>query len=306
MVDTTIHRDRRATRSTYAVQRLTEPDEIRALLTPERAYAAYALAQLEPGLFELSDWYTAMGPGGRAPSTGSGQALVVHSRGGLGPALFTLGDPQALHAVLSLHPGPRFTFGSLRPEHRPAVERYFILTRGATMLRMSVALDSFAPATGEAVRLRGSDIARINRLYSTESGATTYSPRHIEDGVYYGVLEDGTLASIAGTHVLSRAERLAVVGNVFTHPRFRGRGLATIATGAVTQALLPECPLVTLTVEAENSPAVRVYRRLGYRQECTMHETPLIRREPLGVSSLTRRLIAGWRGRREGMETVVR
>ena len=298
MVDSTIHRDRRATRSTYAVQRLTGPDEIRALLTPERAYAAYALAQLEPGLFELSDWYTAMGPGGRA--------LVVHSRGGLGPALFTLGDPQALQAVLSLHPGPRFTFGSLRPEHRPAVEQYFILTRGATMLRMSVALDSFAPATGEAVRLRGGDIARINRLYSAEGGATTYSPRHIQDGVYYGVLEDGTLASIAGTHVLSPAEGLAVVGNVFTHPRFRGRGLATIATGAVTQALLPECPLVTLTVEAENSPAVRVYRRLGYRPECTMHETPLIRKEPLGVSSLTRRLIAGWRGRREGLETVVR
>ncbi|MEE9285189.1 MAG: GNAT family N-acetyltransferase [Dehalococcoidia bacterium] len=298
MVDTTIHRDHQATRSTYVVQRMTEPDEISALLTPERAYAAYALAQLEPGLFELTDWYTAMGPGSRA--------LVVHSRGGLGRALFTMGDPLALHAVLSLHPGPRFTFGSLRPEHRPAVERYFILTRGVPMLRMSVTPDAFAPATGEAVRLRGSDIARINRLYSYEGGATTYSPRHIEDGVYYGVLEDGTLASIAGTHALSPAEGLAVVGNVFTHPRFRGRGLATIATGAVTQALLPECPLVTLTVEAENSPAVRVYRRLGYGPECTLHETPLIRKEPLGVASLTRRLIAGWRGRREGIEMVVR
>jgi RimJ/RimL family protein N-acetyltransferase len=74
----------------------------------------------------------------------------------------------------------------------------------------------------------------------------------------------------------------------------------------VTQDLLPQCPLVTLTVEAANSPAVQVYRRLGYRPECTLHETPLIRKEPLGLLSMSRRLIAGRRGRREGAEVVIR
>ena len=69
MVDTTLPRDRQATRMTYVVQRLTDRDEIRALLAPERAYAAYALAQLEPDVFQLSEWYTATGPQGRAPST---------------------------------------------------------------------------------------------------------------------------------------------------------------------------------------------------------------------------------------------
>jgi len=298
MVDTSIHRDRQATRTMYAVQRLTNPDEIRALLAPERAYAAYALAQLEPGLFELSEWYVATGPERRA--------LIVHSRSGLGRAFFALGDPQALDVVLSLHPGPRFTFGSLRPEHRPVVERHFILTRGQTMLRMSVTAETFEPVQGEAVRLHSRDISPINRLYSSEGGPTSYSPRHIEDGVYYGVLVDGRLASIAGTHVISPAEGVAVVGNVFTHPRHRDRGLATIATSAVTQALLQKCALVVLTVEANNDPAVRVYRRLGYGPECTLHETPLIRKEPLGLLSLTRRLIAGWRGRHQGRKVAVR
>src|SRR3989304_6722113 len=127
MVDTTLPRDRQATRMTYVVQRLTDRDEIRALLAPERAYAAYALAHLEPDLFELSEWYTATGPQGRAPSTlrpfdfaqgrlrsgqaGSpsetsesarrtGQAPVAHSWSGLGRALFALGDPQALDVIL--------------------------------------------------------------------------------------------------------------------------------------------------------------------------------------------------------------
>lgn len=298
MVDTALPRDRQAARASYEVRQLTDRDEIRGLLAPERAYSAYALAQLEPGLFEQSEWYAATGP--------EGQALVVHSRSGLGRALFAIGDPQALDAALSLHPGPRFTFGSLRPEHRPVVKRYFILTREQTMLRMSVTAETLAPVEGEAVRLRGRDVSRINRLYSSEGGPTSYLPRHIEDGVYYGVFVDRKLVSIAGTHAVSPTEGVAVVGNVFTHPRYRNRGFAAIATSTVTQALLQTCSLVILTVEADNGPAVRVYRRLGYQPQCTLHETPLIRKEPLGLLSLARRLAAGWRGRYARKEIVVR
>ena len=298
MAGTTLPRDRQAVGTTCLVQRLTDRDQLRTLLAAERAYTAYVLAQLEPGLFELSEWYTAMGPAGRA--------LLVHSRGGLGRVLFALGDPQALDVALSLHPGPRFTFGSLRPEHRPVVERHFILTRGQTMLRMSITAETFQPVAGEAVRLHGHDIERINRLYSSEGGFTAYSARHIEESVYYGVLANGELASIAGTHAVSLTEGVAVVGNVFTHPRHRNMGLATIATSAVTQTLLEKCPLVVLTVDADNGPAARVYRHLGYRVECTMHETSLIRKEMTGVLSLAQRLIARWRGRRQGTEVVVR
>jgi len=120
------------------------------------------------------------------------------------------------------------------------------------------------------------------------------------------VFIDNFLISIAGTHVVSASEGVAVVGNVFTHPMYRGRGLAAVATSATTSALLERCPLVVLTVEKENDPAVRVYQRLGFETQCTLHETPLIRKEPIGALSLVRRLIAGWRGRAEGKEIVLR
>ncbi len=295
---TALSRDRQAAEVQYAVTRLMDPEEIRSLLEPEKAYAAYALAQLEAHLFGLSDWYVG--------TSGGGRALVVHSRSGLGHALFAIGDKDALDAILSLHPGPRFTFASLRLEHRAVVEKYFLMTRPQTMLRMSVAGQAFSPVSGPAERLDAGHVAAINRLYSTEGGPTAYQPGHLEDGVYYGVFEDGTLVSIAGTHVVSASEGIAVVGNVFTHPNWRGRGLATVATSAVTAHLLQACPLVVLTVEAANDPAVAIYVRLGYEAQCTLHETPLIRKEPLGVLSAARRLVAGWRGRHEGKELVVR
>jgi len=173
------------------------------------------------------------------------------------------------------------------------------------MLRMSVTPATLKPVEDAAVRLHGCDVPAINRLYSSEGGPASYSASHVEDGVYFGVMMDGSLVSIAGTHVVSPMEGVAVVGNVFTHPRYRGLGLATIATSAVTGDLLEHCPLVVLTVEVGNDPAVRIYERLGYETHCKLHETPLIRKEPFGLLSLARRLIAGRRGRAEGKEVVL-
>lgn len=300
MVDTALPNDREAASAPtkWRVERLTDRTAIRALLGPEATYAAYAQAQLAPSLFPRSDWWSA--------SSAAGRALVLHSRGGLGPALLSVGNAAALDVLLGLHPGPRTCFASFRPEHLEVMQRHFLLMRKELMVRMSVTRETFRPVEGEAVRLQGRDIGLINRLYSAEGGPAAYSSSHIEEGVYYGVIAEGRLASIAGTHVQSPAERVAVVGNVFTHPRYRGTGLATIATSAATQALLEHCDLVALTVEVSNAPALAVYSRLGYRQQCTLYETPAVRKDPLGLSSGLRRLIAGWRGRREGKEIVVR
>lgn len=293
-----LDRGREAERAAFTVERATDPDALRAMLT-DRAYAAYAIAQLDPRRFPLSEWYVAMGPEDK-------RAIVAHSVSGLGRALFTEGDALAVDAILSLHPGSRFTFGSLRPEHFKTIDRYFVMLRRGVMMRMAVTAESFVPVEGEAVRLTGSHIAAVNRLYSSEGGPTAYTPSQLEDGVYCGVYVDSRLVAIAGTHTVSDAEGVAVVGNVFTHPRYRNRGYSKIATSATTRALLERCPLVVLTVEKINEAAVQVYRHLGYESVCTLHESPLVRKEPLGVISLARRAVAGWRGRGEGKEIVLR
>jgi GNAT superfamily N-acetyltransferase len=299
MVDTALPSDRTSS-ARAVVERLTGHDEIKARLAPEGAYAAYGLAQLSPWLINQCECWSSTGH--------EGSALVLHSRGGLGHAMLTVGDAEALDAVLSLHPGPRFSFGSFRPEHRAVLRRHFMLARDEVMVRMSVDRESFRAADGQsqAIPLNPSDIGRINRLYASDGSPAAYTARHIEEGVYYGVVSDGRLASIAGTHVNSPSEGVAVVGNVFTGPRYRGGGLATIATSAVTTALLRENELVALTVEARNAAALAVYNKLGYRQVCNLYETPVVRKDALGLFSAARRLIAGWRGRREGKEITSR
>jgi RimJ/RimL family protein N-acetyltransferase len=173
------------------------------------------------------------------------------------------------------------------------------------MMRMAIIADDFVPARAvPAIRLTGVDIRRINSLYGSDGGASFYAPDHIDTGIYRGVVVDGKLVSIAGTHVVSRYEGVAVVGNVYTHPRYRGRGYATVATSAVSEVLLEFCDTIVLTVDPLNTPAVRAYKQLGYVEVCRLIEANGVRRDPLGWATALRRWRSGLRGRRYGGELV--
>jgi hypothetical protein len=48
-------------KDSYLIQPLRDRERIHLLLEAERAYAAYALAQLEPDLFAQSEWWLEIG-----------------------------------------------------------------------------------------------------------------------------------------------------------------------------------------------------------------------------------------------------
>lgn len=58
---------------------------------------------------------------------------------------------------------------------------------------------------------------------------------------------------------------LVFVIDLFTHPDYRGQGLAERLVRAALAAVGPD-RVVGLRVESDNEPAVRLYRRLGFRE----------------------------------------
>lgn len=70
---------------------ITDRTTIRAILETDRPWAAYALADLEPGFFEYSTWFSAV-------SAAPALALVYSAF--RTPVLITLGKVQVLRAIL--------------------------------------------------------------------------------------------------------------------------------------------------------------------------------------------------------------
>jgi ribosomal protein S18 acetylase RimI-like enzyme len=247
-----------------AVRQVTDRGQLRAFLETDRLFAAYAICDLEDREFGKTRWGGAF----------EGERLVALALeySGLTPQpLFVIGRPDGIEAILHDIIRPRAAYVAALPEAVPSVEASYRLDPGPQMVRMWVDRGRFRPYPADVRRLLPADIGELNRLY--QLGFASWLPSSsIADGVYFGVRLGGRLVAAAGTHVISREARLAVVGNVLTHVDYRGRGFATAVTGAVTAELLRASDQVVLNVRSDNPPALQAYRRLGYTEHARFEE----------------------------------
>ncbi|MCI0347010.1 MAG: GNAT family N-acetyltransferase [Chloroflexi bacterium] len=268
---------------------------LRAFLERDRLLAAYALCDLDDREFRRTRWAVA--------SSGGSSIAVGLEYSGLSPQpLFLMGEPEGISAILRDVIRPRAAYVAVLPDQVAAASTHYRLDPGPQMVRMWVNAERFRRYPSAAVvRLDASDAPDLNRLYGLGFGAWL-PPRAVAAGVYYGIRVNGRLVAAAGTHVVSRIARLAVVGNVLTHVDFRGRGYATAVTGAVTATLLQMCDAVVLNVRADNPPALNAYRRLGYAEHVRFEERLARRITPPWsevLANLIRRFASGREGRSE-------
>jgi GNAT superfamily N-acetyltransferase len=283
-------------RRAAVIRRLDSVDAVRAELERSRPYAAYALAYLDKRLFPMADFYLAV--------SGDRRALVMHARGGLGPSTFTLGDAGLVGTLLNLHPGQRQAFFTCEPEHVERILATHNVWRPQSMLRMQLSREDFRPPAdiSGVRRLIAADALDLNRLYNEESAR--YTGRQIIEGVYFGAHHRGWLVAAAGTHIYSRRESVAVVGNVFTHPDFRGHGLGTAVTAAVCTHLLQDCDLVVLNVDPANRTARHIYEQMGFKETGRLIEAMATRRAALSPLPILRRIVARRRATEPETELV--
>lgn len=243
----------------------TDRDLIRTFLERDRLFAAYALCDLEDREASRSRW-------GIARANGEVVSLVLEYGGPSPQPLFIAGRGDGIEAVLRDVIKPSIAYLACLPASQAAVQTRYRLEPGPQMVRMWVDRSSFRPAEDPGVEpLSPSDVGELNRLYRLGFGSWL-PPQAVAEGVYYGIRVNGRLVAAAGTHVIGRRAKLAVVGNVLTQPEFRGRGYAQATTAAVTARLLEFCDHVVLNVRSDNPPALNAYQRLGYAEHVRFEE----------------------------------
>ena len=259
---------------------------LREFLERDRLFSAYALCDLEEREFGRTRW-------GIAAADDEIVALGMEYSGPTPQPLFLMGRNDGVTALLKDVVRPRVAYVSAAEAVLPAVARHYRVDPGPSMVRMWVDRSSFQPYPATVERLLPVEVNELNRLYQLGFAAWLPSTA-VAEGIYFGIRVNGRLVAAAGTHVISRDARLAVVGNVLTHAEHRGRGYAKAVTSAVTAELLRFCDQVVLNVRSDNPPAIAAYRRLGYVEHCRFEER-LIRRTSSPLADLTapiRRLFA--------------
>jgi ribosomal protein S18 acetylase RimI-like enzyme len=262
---------------------------LRGFLERDRLFAAYAICDLDEREFGRTRWAAArLGD--------SVVALGVEYDGPSPQPLLVMGSDAGIAAILRDVLRPRVAYIAALPASLAPVQRHYRLDPGPQMVRMATDREHFRPVDDPGVeRLSPADAPELNRLYRLGFGSWLPG-QSIADGVYYGLRIRGRVVAAAGTHIVSREARLAVVGNVMTAPEFRGHGYAKAVTAAVTAELLGFCDDVVLNVRADNPPALNAYRRIGYLEH-VRYEERLARRTGslLGelAAALRRRLMPG-------------
>jgi RimJ/RimL family protein N-acetyltransferase len=243
----------------------TDRELIRSFLERDRLFAAYALADLEDREASRTRWGIAR--------MGDEVVSLVLEYGGPSPQpLYVAGRDDGVQAILRDVIKPSIAYVACLPANVRAVESRYRLEPGPQMVRMWVDRTTFRPAFDPGVEaLSASDAGELNRLYRLGFGSWL-PPQAVAEGVYRGIRVNGRLVAAAGTHVIGRNARIAVVGNVLTQPEFRGRGYAQATTAAVTAQLLEFCDHVVLNVRSDNPPALNAYRRLGYAEHVRFEE----------------------------------
>ena len=238
--------------------RLTDKDRIRTILRRDPRWCVYALGDLSPRMFDKCQWFTA------------DLTLVLHDYGTC--ILFAMGtgslDEALEHVTFPVHL-------QVQEDAFAHVARVTAIAHQKTMWRMAWNGGTLPPADPRATRLGADAVDAVQRLYadgeSSGESPDFFYPSMVTDGVFFGVYDGPELAAVAGTHLVSRDESAAAIGNVYTRRARRGRGLGRIVTAAVLQEL-QGVETIGLNVRADNAAAIHLYESLGFEGHCRFYE----------------------------------
>jgi ribosomal protein S18 acetylase RimI-like enzyme len=150
---------------------------------------------------------------------------------------------------------------------------------GSAPLLQMIYDDGTSPAPTD----RSVDIVELGESDSLEMIALTsltkpgpFHARTHEFGKYFGIRVDRKLIAMAG-------ERLKVPGHtevsaVCTHPEHTGKGYAALLMTAIMKGICERKETPFLHVRGDNTRAIAIYKRLGFRERVLRH-TAVLRKE---------------------------
>ncbi|MET7880177.1 GNAT family N-acetyltransferase [Micromonospora sp. DT68] len=236
------------------------------LLGRDPVLHAYQLGDLDDFLWPYTSWFR------------RGEQVILLYHGMDPPTLVALAAPDGRAELAALLAEaapvlPARLYAHLSPGLAEALDGSFRVGAAGRHHRMALTDPARLAAVPPAgTQLGAADLPQLRELYARAYPGNWFDARMLDTGQYLGVREGGELVAVAGVHVFSRTYRVAALGNVTTHPRWRGRGLGAAVVAALCVRLRESVEHVTLNVKADNAAAVRLYERVGFTRVADFDE----------------------------------
>lgn len=245
---------------------LHEKQKIREFLQKNAHLHIYTLGDLDDFFWPYTTWYALM------ENQEIVQLVLVYCASSL-PVLLAFSDDEKsaemqllLRSIVSFLP-KRFYAHLQQPAIESLAQDYHLQSHGVHYKMALLRPDRIEDVDISRVNpLTGADLSDIEALYRVSYPENWFDARMLETGHYYGIWDGAHLVSIAGVHVYSREYDVAALGNITTHPAYRGQQLATRVSAGLCAALLRTVKIIGLNVHAENNAAISCYSRLGFER----------------------------------------
>ncbi len=191
------------------------------------------------------------------------------------PALLAMRETAGARELLAQAASllPRHFHAQIAPGLVTVLEQHYQVSGRMTTLRMALERPEKLPEEDPAVETLTQDTeTELVAFYDQSYPGNWFDPIMLVTERYLGLRMDGRLACVAGVHVWSPRYKVAALGNIATHPDFRGRGLANRVVGTLCRRLLQDVDHIGLNVRAANEVAIRCYRGLGFEVMTSFEE----------------------------------
>lgn len=123
----------------------------------------------------------------------------------------------------------------------------------------------------EIVELKEADLPEMSVVYEATRPGRKICPRIQKLGTFLGIRKEGKLVAMGGLRMHLPGYR--EITTVATMPEHEGQGYATALVAELVKRIWERNERPYLTVRTDNDRAIRIYRRLGFRERTRLHST---------------------------------
>ena len=222
----------------------------------------YSIGDLDDFFWSHTKWYA-------LKEKESIKAIVVLYTGLTIPVILALAEEELapiqelLNSIIHLLPN-RF-YLNISPGLEEILKKHYKLESQGKHYKMTLKNKSLLDNidTSKVISLSKANLHEIIKLYKKSYPGNWFEPRTLDMHPYYGIEGQDSLLSIAGFHVYSAQYKVAAVGNITTHPKFREKGFGKSATAKLCKSLMKTVNHIGLNVKTDNLPAIACYKSLG-------------------------------------------